>query len=725
MPTLHKKLILALILIMLIASFFIFDLGRFFELDYLKAQREALAEFYQAHKFLSLAAFFVLYILVTALNFPGAAILTLAAGAFFGVWTGLVLVSFASTIGATGAMMMTRYFLGEAAQRKYADRLAKVNAGVERDGAFYLLSLRLVPVFPFFLVNMLMGLTKMPVLQYFWVSQVGMLPGTLAYVYAGTALSEVTSLSGIVSPSMIFALVLLGLLPWFGKLVMAILKKRKAYATYAGKKPKSFDYNLIVIGAGAGGLVSAYIAAASQAKVALIERDKMGGDCLNTGCVPSKALIRSAKFMAEIKAHQKYGIKNAEADFDFKTVMARVHEKIKMIEPHDSVERYEKLGVECIQGNAELIDPWHVKINGKTLSTRSIILALGAAPYVPEIEGQKYIQTYNSDTIWSLTKLPKKMIVMGGGPIGCELGLAFARLGVDITLIERNEQILKREEPEAAELAHKTMTEQGVTIITSATVQSFTKDKTVIYQDQVTGAEHVIDADAVLFALGRRARHDTAGMDKLGIQFNDNGTIAHDAFLRTNFPNIYVCGDAAGPFQFTHAAAHQAWYASVNALFSPFKKFAANYRVMPRATYIDPEIASVGITEAEAIAQNIAYEVTKYGIDDLDRAIVDNADKGFVKIITKKGSDKILGVTIVGAQAAELLSEFTLAMTHGLGLNKILSTIHIYPTMAEANKYVAGNWRRAHLSVKVLAWAKKFHNKMRGAEAVQDNKKKG
>jgi pyruvate/2-oxoglutarate dehydrogenase complex dihydrolipoamide dehydrogenase (E3) component len=480
-------------------------------------------------------------------------------------------------------------------------------------------------------------------------------------------------------------------------------------------KPRKFDHNLVVIGAGSGGLVSAYIAAAVKAKVVLIEKHQMGGDCLNTGCIPSKTLIRTAKLLHQIKNARKLGIKSASAEFDFAEVMARIQQVVADIAPHDSVERYTALGVEVIEGEAKLTSPWTVEVNGITLTTRNIIIATGAHPFVPALPGIEQIDYLTSDNLWQLHELPKRLLVLGGGPIGCELSQAFARLGSEVTLIQRDQRILPREDSEFSALVTESFSSDGVHVKTGHSAKALMiegGEKLLVCE--VAGAEVKIPFDQILIALGRSANINSFGLDGLEIATRANNTIETNAFLQTSYPNIYAVGDVTGPYQFTHTAAHQAWYAAVNALFGRFKKFKVDYSVIPWATFCDPEIARVGLNELEAREQNIPYEVTTYGIDDLDRAIADGSTQGMVKVLTVPGRDKILGVTIAAEHAAELITEFVTAMRHGLGLNKILGTIHIYPTLAEANKYAAGNWKRAHAPQRLLKWVECYHRWMRG-----------
>ena len=715
-----KKIGLLVLIAAIVAGFFAFDLHQLLTLDGLKSGLAQFEAWRTDSPVLVTGVFLILYVAVTALSLPGAVIMTLAAGALFGLVLGTIIVSFASSIGATLAFLASRYLLQESVQKRFGDRLKAFNDGVEKEGAFYLFTLRLVPVFPFFLINLLMGLTALRAFTFYWVSQLGMLVGTVVYVNAGTQLGQLESLSGILSPSLLFSFVLLGLLPLIAKKIIDVIHARRVYKGYT--KPKSFDRNLIVIGGGAGGLVSAYIAAAVKAKVTLIEAHKMGGDCLNYGCVPSKAIIKSAKIAQQMRNAENYGLESSEPTFSFKKVMARVHDVVSKVEPHDSVERYTSLGVDVVQGYAKLIDPWTVEIQlneggTKRMTARSIVLATGARPFVPPLPGLDDVGYYTSDTLWEefakFDEPPKRLVVLGGGPIGSELAQSFARLGSNVTQVERGERIMIREDEEVSELVQKSMRADGVNILTSHNAVRCEKEgdvkRLIVEKD---GVESVIEFDALLCAVGRQARLEGYGLENLGIE-TDRNIVTND-YLETLYPNIYAAGDVAGPYQFTHVAAHQAWYTAVNALFGTFKKFRADYRVIPWATFVDPEVARVGLSEQEAKEQGIAYEMVRYEFDELDRAIAESATKGFVKVLTVPGKDKILGVTIVGEHSGDLLAEFVLAMKHGLGLNKILGTIHTYPTWAESNKYAAGEWKRAHTPERILGWIEKYHTWRRG-----------
>lgn len=710
-----KKFILLLLVALIIALFFGLGLDQYFTLNALKASQEKFTIFQSESPWLVALGVFVLYVMVTALSLPGATIMTLAIGALFGLLAGTILVSFASSVGATAAFLVSRYILRDVVQHRFGDKLKAINEGMEKDGALYLFTLRLVPIFPFFLINLLMGLTPIQTRTFYWVSQLGMLAGTIVYVNAGTQLAQLDSLSDIVSPVLLLSFALLGMFPLIAKWISRWIQKRRIYARW--QRPQSFDRNLIVIGGGAAGLVSAYIAAAVKAKVTLVEVDKMGGDCLNSGCVPSKALIKSAKLAHQMATADRYGLERSTTHFSFKAIMSRVYDVIRTIEPHDSLERYTRLGVEVLQGYAKIIDPWTVEItlnNGAIhhLTTRSIVIAAGARPFVPPLPGIEDVGYVTSHTLWEelakLDEAPKNLVILGGGPIGCELAQSFARLGSQVTQIERSSRIMIREDMEVSALARNALENDGVIILTNheALRCEKIKDKKILVVEY-DGAEQRIEFDVLLCAVGRVARLSGFGLEELDIP--TQRTVVTNEYLETVYPNIYAAGDVAGPYQFTHTAAHQAWYATVNALFGEFKRFKVDYSVVPWATFIDPEVARVGLNVQESQEKNISHEVTRYDINDLDRAIADSTAYGFVKVLTVPGKDKILGVTIVGEHASDLLAEYVLAMRHGLGLNKILGTIHTYPTLSEANKYAAGEWKRAHAPQRLLAWAQRYH----------------
>ena len=714
--TAGKRWGLLAVLLVAVIAFFALGLQRYLSLEYIKSQQGQLEAWRAANLLVAALTFFGIYIAVTALSLPGATILTLAAGAIFGLGWGSLIASFAASIGATLAFLISRVVLRDWVQARFGERLAAINDGVRKDGAFYLFTLRVVPLFPFFLINLAMGLTHIGVLTFYWVSQLGMLLGTVVYVNAGTRLARIDKLSDVASPGVLASLALLGLFPLIAKKGVELYRARKT--TRRWTKPARFDRNLVVIGAGSAGLVSAYIAAAVKAKVTLVEKDQLGGECLYTGCVPSKALIRTARFLSLMKRAPEFGVRSAHAEFDFADAMARVQRVIQAIAPHDSIERYTALGVDVVIGAARVVSPWEVEVTQadgqvRRLTTRSIVIATGARPVVPPIPGIEQVEVLTTENVWNLRERPERLVVLGGGPIGSELAQTVARLGSRVTQVEQAPRLLMREDVDASDLVTARFRAEGIDVRLNHTARRIE----VVAGEKVLIAEHAqrevrIPFDALLVAVGRSANLKGFGLEQLGVA--TGRTVEVNAYLQTNFSNIYAAGDVAGPYQFTHTASHQAWYAAVNALFDPFKKFRADYRVIPWATFVDPEVARVGLNELEANEKKVPYEVTTYALDGLDRAIADGEAHGFVKVLTVPGKDRILGATIVGEHAGDLLAEFVLAMKHGIGLNKILGTIHTYPTMAEANKYVAGNWKRAHAPQRLLAWVERFHAWRRG-----------
>ncbi|MBV1878226.1 MAG: FAD-dependent oxidoreductase [Pseudomonadales bacterium] len=696
--------------------FYLFDLGQYLDLGYLQSKQQLFADYYRSSPAQTIAAFMLIYVVATTFSFPGAALLTLLAGAIFGLLAGTVIVSFASTVGATLAFLLSRTLLRDSIERRFAQQIKAIDEGVEKDGAFYLFTLRLVPLFPFFVVNSLMGLTSIRTLTYFWVSQLGMLAGTIVYVNAGTEMAKLDSLSGILSAPLLMSFALLGLFPLLSKFLgtkfVNAVRANRALKRF--RKPKQFDANMIVIGAGAAGLVSSYIGSVTKAKVVLIEKDKMGGDCLNTGCVPSKAILRTAKIKSYIDRADAFGLSNASVEVEFKKVMQRVRRVVEKIAPHDSIARYSELGVECVVGEARLTSPWTVEVDGRQISARNIVVATGARPFVPPIPGLELVDYLTSDNVWKLEQLPARMIVLGGGPIGCELSQAFARLGAKVTQVEQMPRLMMREDDEVSDYIKHKFTADGIDVRLLCRAEAIhVRDGEKFLVCKTGAVIEEIPFDEILISVGRAANTQGFGLRDLGVKTTERGTIEVDEYLQTNIPTVYACGDVAGPYQFTHTAAHQAWYVAVNSLFGRFKKFKVDYSVIPWATFTDPEVARVGLNEADAKQRDIAYEVTRFEIDDLDRAIADEEDHGFIKVLTVPGKDRILGVTIVGHHAGDNIAEYVQAMKQGIGLNKILSTIHIYPTLTEANKYVAGEWKRARTPERLLAWVEKYHAWMR------------
>ncbi len=705
----RKKLALLFLILALVVAFFGFGLGDYFSLAYFKSQQALFRALLTRHPLLTGGGYCLVYVIITALSLPGATLMTLAGGALFGLGWGTLLVSFSSSIGATLAFAAARFVLRDSVQRRFSRRLEAVNRGVARDGAFYLLSLRLVPVVPFFVINLVMGLTPLPLATFYWVSQLGMLPGTLLYVNAGTRIGEIRSLSGIASPAVIGSLVALALFPLAARSLRNAIHKRRRLRGY--RRPRRFDTNLLVIGAGSAGLVAAYIAAALRARVTLVEREAMGGDCLNSGCVPSKALIRSARVAHLATRAEDLGFSAIRAEFDFATVMERVQRVVRTIAPHDSEARYRELGVDVVRGDARIVSPWSVRVADREITARAIVVATGASPMIPPLPGLDAVDYLTSDSVWALREAPQRLLVLGGGAIGCELGQALARLGCGVTLVEQGERLLPREDTQAGERLAEQFRHEGIDVrLGHSAVSVRAEGSGGVLVCEHAGIRSELRFDRLLLALGRQARLQGFGLEALGAVAPGDKTLAVDEFMQTRVPGIYACGDVAGPYQFTHAAAHQAWYAAVNGLFSGVKRFKADYSVIPWAIFTDPEIARVGLNENEAQARGIPHEVTTYSLDELDRAVTDECATGLVKVLTCPGRDRILGATIVGEHAGELIAEFVMAMRHGLGLNKLLSTIHVYPTMMEANRFAAGAWKRAHAPRRALTLLGRYHD---------------
>ena len=707
-----KFIVVALIVIAVI-SYVTLDLGQYLTLEYAQSQLSKIQDYKNENFVQTALLYFTGYVIATSLSIPGAIIITLLGGAIFGVFWGTLLVSFASSIGATLAFLVSRVLLRDWVQRKFGDYLLPLNKGIEKDGSFYLFSIRMVPLFPFFVVNLLMGLTAIRTTSFYLASQAGMLIGTIVYVNAGSELSQITSLSGLVSAPVLSSLVLLGVFPLITKLILNGVQRNKALKRF--DKPEKFDANVVVIGAGSAGLVASLITAGAKAKVILIEKHKMGGDCLNTGCVPSKTIIRSGRIMSYIRRAKEFGIEGAQGKIDFSAVMARVQGVIKTIEPHDSVERFTSLGVEVELGDAVIESPYSVKVNGRTITTRSIILATGARPFVPPISGLNEIDYLTSDSVWSLDELPKRLLVVGGGPIGCELSQAFSNLGAEVTQVDMADRIMPREDKEVSKIVSKAFREQGIALLTGYKLLEFGAGDSGDYMEADNNGKTVrVEFDKLLLAVGRKANVEGFGLENLDLALTKQGTVEVNEYLQTSLPNIFACGDVAGPYQFTHMASFQAWFASLNAMLGGLWRSKTNYNVVPWATFTDPEVARVGLNETEAVERNIVYELTRYEMEHHDRSLADGEARGFIKILTVPGKDKILGVTIVGHHAGEVIGEFVFAMTHGMGLKKISAVTHIYPTLLEANKFAANAWRSERLPIKYFPYLEKFFAWRRG-----------
>lgn len=710
----HQKYLILFLLILILILYYLFFPKEYLSLAFVKENINSIKNYVNYNYTTSALSYLIIYSLSSALAIPSALILTLSSGILFGLVPGILLTSLGSTLGAVLAFLISRYLFLDLFKSKFRNQYEQMDKEIKKNGNLHLLTLRLVPIFPFWLVNLLMGLSEISLWRYLFISFAGMIPATIVYVYAGLSLSSISELRDVISPSIFFSLLLLSILPYVLRAVVNYYLKKKLYRHY--KKPRAFDYNLIIIGGGSAGLVTTFIARILKAKVAIIEKEKMGGDCLNTGCVPSKSLIKIAKIISYGKTPSSWGLKNINIDFSFEDIMNKIHSIIKEIEPHDSIVRYTQLGAECFLGQAQILSPWEVQIGEKIISAKYLVIATGARPIIPQIPGIESISPLTSENIWQLKKQPARLGILGGGVIAAELAQAFSRLGSSVFIIEESSRILSREDEDASGLIHEIFIKEGIKIYTSHTLKKCEKsgDEKILLCIDREGREISLVCDQLFIAIGRKATTSGFGLEKIKLDLNDNGSIKVNEYMQTSLPNIFACGDVAGPFNLTHAASHQAWHTTVNALLGFIKMFKINYSVLPVCTYTDPEIATVGYSKAELIKKSIPFEETIFPMKDLDRAIIEGETCGFVKVFTPPNSDKILGVVIISAEASTMILEFTLAMKHNLGLNKILNTIHAYPGMGEANKYLAGRWKQRKSRLNLLKALERFHTFSRG-----------
>lgn len=677
----------------------------------LKMRQLELQHWTRTHYTLAVFLYLLTYIGAAAVSLPVATVLSLAGGAVFGMLPGVLLASIGATAGGTLGFLASRFFLRDWVKARFPVRHEEFQKGIEREGSLYLITLRLTPVLPFWAINLVFGLTTMSTLVFSSVTFIGILPKLIFLVNAGGQLGEVQTLSGIMSLPVMLSLSALAIFPWLAKVALEYLRSAKIYRPFM--RPSQFDYDVLVVGGGAAGLVSAYLAAALKAKVALIEKNRMGGDCLYTGCVPSKALIRSSQVAHLFRRGTEFGLQSVAPQVDFSRVFGRIQKIIEHIEPNDSVERYTGLGVDCLQGKAMIEDPFRVRLADRVITARNIIVATGATPIVPPIPGLMDVPHFTSETLWQLKESPGRVLVLGGGPIGCELAQAFNRLGCETSLIDKAPRLLGKEDPDVSEFILGTFRKEGIKVTLQSVVQRFEKLPTGGGKALLKNGQ-IIHFDALILALGRKASVTGFGLENLQLPLRADGTLEVDECLRTRFHNVLACGDVTGPYQFTHAGSYQAGIAVLNALFAPFKYFYTDYSTMPWCTYVDPEVARLGMNETEAKAAGVEVDVHEYRMEHLDRAVCEGENRGFVKVLTEKDGSRILGVTIVGAHAGEIMAEFALAKRKNLTLNDILNTVHSYPTFAEANKFVAGIWRRRHTPARAMSFLTRFHAWRRG-----------
>jgi pyruvate/2-oxoglutarate dehydrogenase complex dihydrolipoamide dehydrogenase (E3) component len=466
-------------------------------------------------------------------------------------------------------------------------------------------------------------------------------------------------------------------------------------------------YNVVVIGAGTAGLVTAAGTAGLGGRVALIERNKMGGDCLNFGCVPSKALISSARLVQQMREAAKWGLRPNEPQFEFREVMARMRERRAKIAPNDSQERFESLGVEVLRGEARFVSPHEVELDGRKLRAKNFVIATGSRARIPQIDGIDDVPFFTNETVFDeLHERPESMIVLGGGPIGCELGQAFARLGVRVTIVQNGEQLLPPEDRDVADFVHQRLTSERIALRLNASAKRVARSDASIVMEFDDGAS--LAADTLLIASGRTPNVHALNLEAARVAHDENGVRVND-YMQTSQPHIYAAGDVANRLKFTHTADFTA-RAVVRNILMPLQvlRQRINCAVVPWCTYTDPEVAHVGLGEKEARKNGVAYDVFRVDLAEVDRAVCESEDdSGFAKILTRKGSDEILGATIVAPHAGDLIHEFVVAMNARIGLGKIAGMIHAYPTLAELARKAGDKYNKTRLTPRaknVFAW---------------------
>jgi pyruvate/2-oxoglutarate dehydrogenase complex dihydrolipoamide dehydrogenase (E3) component/uncharacterized membrane protein YdjX (TVP38/TMEM64 family) len=683
------------------------------------------------------------YILACVLFIPGS-LLTLGAGFVFGIVVGTITVSIASTLGATAAFLLGRTLARPWIEARVAHRpkFRALDEAVRRQGFKIVLLTRLSPIFPFNLLNYTFGLTRVSLRDYILASWIGMLPGTVMYVYLGTTLKTLADLAAGNVPTSVGQQVLFGagLVATVAVTVLITRLARKALQEaippptrqteplahgdlampntvqvlpddvhnqtlvanvhprdWVNPQPQS-RYNLVVIGAGTGGLVCAAGAAGLGARVALVEKHLLGGDCLNVGCVPSKALLRAARAYADVRDAAGFGVTVPPgAKVDFPAVMERMRRLRAGISPNDSAARFHSLGVDVFLGAAHFTGPDAVEVNGQTLRFARAVIATGGRPIQPPIPGLAEAGFQTNETIFSLMELPRRLAVIGAGPIGCELVQAFARFGSQTFLVGKQPQILPREDPDAAQLVETALQHDGVQLLLGHDLRRVERSggERVLCLESPHGPKE-IRVDDILVAVGRVPNVDGLNLEAAGVAHDSRIGVQVDDRLRTTSPRIYAVGDVCSRYQFTHAADAMARLAIQNALFFGGARLSA--LTIPWCTYTDPEIAHVGLYERQAQEQGIAVQTLTQPLDGVDRALLDGETAGFVRVHLRRGTDKILGATIVARHAGDMISELTLAMTGGLGLRTPARTIHPYPTQAEAIKKVADAYNRTRLT---------------------------
>jgi len=690
-----------------------------------------------------MVVFAVAYALL-GLFLPGA-MLTLGAGFAYGVVVGTAVVCVASNLTAVGAFLLGRTLARDAIAARIGanPRFAAIDRAVGRQGLKIVLLVRLSPLFPFTLLNYAFGLTRVTLRDYLVGSLVGMLPGTVMYVYLGSLVTSLTELAagrpsgGAVQQAFYFG----GLVATVAVTLYVTHVARRALADVTGDEahaepappvPPSLvqpddehnrallahvhppgwtnptpaaRYDLVVVGGGTAGLVSAAGASGLGARVALVERHLLGGDCLNVGCVPSKAMIAAARTAATARETSAFGVRVSGLDVDFAAVMERMRRLRAGIAPHDGAERFTRLGVDVFLGEGRFTGRATLEVDGRRLTFTRAVVATGARATAPPIPGLEDVGYLTNETVFWLTELPRRLAVVGAGPIGCELAQAFCRLGSRVTALEMLPQVLGKEDPDAAAIVERRLRTDGVAIVLGARIERAERrgrDKVLVYE--AGGARREVACDAILVGAGRAPNVEGLGLEAAGVACGRDGVTVND-YLQTTNRRIYAAGDVASRFRFTHMADALARIVLANALFGGWKKASALH--VPWCTYTSPEVAHVGLYAEEAKARGHAVDTLTIPMAEVDRAVLDGDEAGFFRVHLERGRDRILGATLVSAHAGETISEVTLAMTRRLGLATLAGVIHPYPTEAEAIRKAADEYNRGRLTPtvkRVLGW---------------------
>ncbi len=694
------------------------------------------------------AAVAAAYAVLTVAMIPGSA-LTIGSGLIFGFWKGFAVVTVGANLGALGAFLLARTLFRERAEAlaRGQKTFRAVDSAIAREGFRIVLLLRLSPVFPFTVLNVLLGVTGISAASYVLANLIGMLPGTLMFVYLGTlgeaaagtqslgqTVLRIVGLAATVVVTVVITRIARralkaasldgganpGVAPEaapVGAGAKTIPGDAYDQALLASVKPTAHvnpipqdRYNLVVIGAGTAGLVTAAGGAGLGAKVALIEKHMFGGDCLNVGCVPSKGIIRAGRAAAAVREAGAFGIRLAgEPRIDFAATMERMRRLRAGIAPHDSVKRFSELGIDVYLGEGRFTGPDEIEVGGNKLRFQAAVIATGARATFPRIPGIEEVEPLTNENVFTLTELPRSLILLGAGAIGCEMAQTFRRLGSEVTIVIRGNRIMTREDPDAALIVQRKFEQEGIRVLTGSAIKRAEKrgGKKVIVIER-DGSEESVEADQILIGMGRAPNVEGLGLSAAGIAYGTEG-VTVDANMRTTNPRVFAAGDICSRLKFTHAADAQARIVLRNALF--FGRARATDLVIPWCTYTDPEIAHVGCYEKEARDRGLAVTTFTVPLEDVDRAILDGETEGFGRIHLKSGTDRILGATVVASHAGDMIGELTMAIQNGLGAGKLASVIHPYPTQGEVVRKLGDAYMRTKLTpgvkrimARILRW---------------------